>query len=74
MSYTKLGIVSAIIFLIIIVLFNFLLALVSKDSLAIIIDNMLSAKYILTRLIFAVFYGFFMVFLFKRKEKKLFKK
>lgn len=74
MSYTKLGIVSAIIFIVIVVLIEFLLSLNSKDSITEITNYMTTPKYILSKLIVGTVYGFLMVFLFKRKEKKIQKK
>ena len=74
MSYTKIGVLAAIIFLIIIVLFEFLFALSSKNSLKEITSSMLTVKYIATKGLFAILYGIFMVFLFKRKEKKIARK
>jgi len=73
-SYTKLGIMSAIIFLVIIILMNFLMSLTSKNAVDVIIDNMLTPKFLGSRIIMAIFYGLFMVYLFKRKEKKFLKK
>ena len=68
MSYTKLGIISALIFLIIIIIFDFLIALTSKEAIESIIANIFTTKYLLKKIIFAVFYGVFMVFLIKRKK------
>ena len=70
-NYTKIGIVSAFAFLAIVVLVEFLFSLSSKESLEAITNEMLSTKFIISKLVVAIFYGFFMVFIVKRKSKKL---
>ncbi len=62
-------IVSTILFLIIVVLIDFLIAL-SKFSLEDVLSNMLTVKYAMRKLIVAIFYGLIIGFIYKRKQKK----
>ncbi len=69
-NYIRIGVLSALAFLIIVVLVEFLFALSSKESLEVITAKMSSTNFIIKKAIIAIFYGFLMVFIVKRKAKK----
>ena len=73
-NYTRVGIIAAISFLVIVILVEFLFSLSTKESTQNIISEMLTTKYIISKLLVAIVYGFLMVYLVKRKQKKLLKK
>lgn len=62
-------IVSTILFLFIVVVIDFLIA-ISKFSLDDVLSNMLTLKYALRKLVVAVIYGLIIGFIYYRKQKK----
>lgn len=69
LSLPKMIIVSAILFLIIVVLIDFIMA-ISKFSFEDVMSNMLTIKYAMRKLIVAIVYGLIIGFIYKRKQKK----
>lgn len=65
----KMIIVSAILFLIIVIFIDFLIAL-TKYSLDDVLLNMSSTTYIIRKLAVAIVYGVIIGFIYKRKQKK----
>lgn len=69
LSLPKMIIVSTILFLIIVVAIDFIIAL-SKFSLEDVLSNMLTVKYAIRKLVVAVVYGLIIGFIYNRKQKK----
>lgn len=69
LSFTKMIVVASILFLIIVVIIDFFIAL-TKFSLQEVLNNMSTLKYIFTKLIVAFVYGLIIAFIYKRKQKK----
>jgi hypothetical protein len=69
-NYIKFGIITAIIFIIVVALIEFLFAL-NSQTVEEITSNMLTPKYIISKLIVGAIYGSIMVFWMKRKNKKI---
>lgn len=69
LSLPKMIIVSTILFLFIVVVIDFLIA-ISKFSLDDVLSNMLTLKYALRKLVVAVIYGLIIGFIYYRKQKK----
>ncbi|MCF6297616.1 MAG: hypothetical protein L3J08_06485 [Flavobacteriaceae bacterium] len=69
LSLTKMVIVSAILFFIIVVLIDFFIAL-TKFSFDNVLLNMATTTYIIRKLAIAIVYGLIIGFIYKRKQKK----
>ncbi len=69
LSLPKMIIVSTILFLFIVVVIDFLIA-ISKFSLDDVLSNMFTLKYVLRKLVVAVVYGLIIGFIYYRKQKK----
>ena len=69
LSLPKMIIVSTILFLIIVVVIDFFIA-VSKFSLDDVLSNMLTLKYAWRKVVVAVVYGLIIGFIYYRKQKK----
>ena len=69
LSLTKMVIVSAILFFIIVVLIDFFIAL-TKFSFENVLSNMATTTYIIRKIVIAVVYGLIIGFIYKRKQKK----
>ena len=69
LSFTKMIIVASILFLIIVVVIDFFIAL-TKFSLEDVLANMSTMKYISRKLLVAFVYGLIIAFIYKRKQKK----
>lgn len=69
LSFTKMIIVASILFLIIVVVIDFFIAL-TKFSLEDVLANMSTFTYISRKLIVAFVYGLIIAVIYKRKQKK----
>ena len=69
LSFTKMIIVASILFLIIVVVIDFFIAL-TKFSLEDVLANMSTMKYISRKLLVAFVYGLIIAIIYKRKQKK----
>jgi hypothetical protein len=69
LSFTKMIIVASFLFLIIVVVIDFFIAL-TKFSLEDVLTNMSTLTYISRKLIVAFVYGLIIAFIYKRKQKK----
>ena len=69
LSFTKMIVVASILFLIIVVVIDFFIAL-TKVSLDDVLANMSTLTYISRKLIVAFVYGLIIAFIYKRKQKK----
>ena len=69
LSFTKMIVVASILFLIIVVVIDFFIAL-TKVSLEDVLANMSTLTYISRKLIVAFVYGLIIAFIYKRKQKK----
>ncbi len=70
-NYIKIGIFAALAFLLIISFATFLFSLNSGESTEIILGKIVSANFMIPRIIMASVYGFFLVYMLKKKAKKL---
>jgi len=70
-SFVKLAVLSAILFLIIVFFIEFLYALYNKETLDTIIANMTTKNYLLRKVVGAVVYGSIMAYFMKKKAKGL---
>ena len=69
LSFWKMIVVASILFLIIVVIIDFFIALAKfppKD----VLNNMITLTYISRKLIVAVIYGIIIAFIYRRKQKK----
>jgi len=71
LSFVQTAILTSLIFLVIVILIEFLYSL-TKLSFDDAILNLSDSKYLIRKLIAAVVYGLIMTFYFKRKQKKVF--
>ncbi len=69
-NYIKIGIFAALAFFFIICFATFLFLLNSSESTKVVLDKILSANFIIPRIIMATIYGFFLVYILKKKAKK----
>ena len=69
LSFTKMIVVASILFLIIVIVIDFFIAL-TKVSLEDVLANMSTLTYISRKLIVAFVYGLIIAFIYKRKQKK----
>jgi hypothetical protein len=69
LSFWKMIVVASILFLIIVVIIDFFIAL-SKFSMIDVLNNMGTLTYISRKLLVAVIYGVIIAFIYKRKQKK----
>lgn len=69
LSFIRMIIVASILFLIIVVIIDFLIAL-TKFSLEDVLANMSTLTYIYRKLIVAFVYGLIIAFIYKRRQKK----
>jgi hypothetical protein len=69
LSFTKMIVVASILFLIIVIVIDFFIAL-TKVSLEDVLANMLTLTYISRKVIVAFVYGLIISFIYKRKQKK----
>jgi len=69
LSFVQTAIITSLIFLVIVILIEFLYSL-TKLSFDDAILNLSDSKYLIRKLIAAVVYGLIMTFYFKRKQKK----
>jgi len=70
LSFVQTAIITSLIFLVIVILIEFLYSL-TKLSFDDAILNLSDSKYLIRKLIAAVVYGLIMTFYFKRKQKKV---
>ena len=70
LSFVQTAILTSLIFLVIVILIEFLYSL-TKLSFDDAILNLSDSKYLIRKLIAAVVYGLIMTFYFKRKQKKV---
>jgi len=69
LSFARMIVVASILFLIIVVIIDFFIAL-TKFSLQDVLANMSTLTYISRKLIVAFVYGLIIAFIYKRKQKK----
>ena len=69
LSFTKMIVVASIMFLVIVVIIDFFIAL-TKFPLEDVLTNMSTVTYISRKLIVAFVYGLIIAFIYKRKQKK----
>lgn len=69
LSFWKMIVVASILFLIIVVIIDFFIAL-SKFPPKDVLNNMITLTYISRKLIVAVIYGIIIAFIYRRKQKK----
>ena len=69
LSFTKMIVVASIMFLVIVVIIDFFIAL-TKFPLEDVLTNMSTLTYIYRKLIVAFVYGLIIAFIYKRKQKK----
>ena len=69
LSFTKMIVVASIMFLVIVVIIDFFIALY-KFPLEDVLTNMSTVTYISRKLIVAFVYGLIIAFIYKRKQKK----
>ena len=69
LSFTKMIVVASIMFLVIVVIIDFFIAL-TKFPLEDVLTNMSTMTYISRKLIVAFVYGLIIAFIYKRKQKK----
>jgi len=71
MSFVKLVFLSAIVFLIIVLLIEFLYSLTSKTPVSQIIKNMTTTNYMIKKVVSSLIYGIIITFFMKKKTKSL---
>lgn len=71
MSFFKLVLLSAIVFLAIVLLIEFLYSLTSKESVSQIVDNMTTTNYMIRKVVSSLVYGIIITFFMKKKAKSL---
>lgn len=70
MSFIKVVAMSALLFLVIVTIFKFIIALFGGETTADIVSRMATTEYLISNLLGALVYGLVITFYYKRKYKK----
>ncbi|MCK4562641.1 MAG: hypothetical protein KAT78_07025 [Flavobacteriaceae bacterium] len=70
MPFVKVVAMSALLFLVVVTIFKFIIALFSGEAVADIVSKMTTSEYLISNLLGALVYGLVITFFYKRKYNK----